>query len=84
MGMVQNVADLDRCPHLEARGMFVDFPNTVGGRFRAADTPIRLVGCVDTPAGAPPAVGEHNREILCGIGGVSSDDLEKMRADGVV
>jgi crotonobetainyl-CoA:carnitine CoA-transferase CaiB-like acyl-CoA transferase len=84
MGMVQNVADLDRCPHLEARGMFVDFPNTVGGEFRAANTPIRLVGCVDTPAGAPPLVGEHNQEILCGIGGLSPGDLEKMQADGVV
>ena len=84
MGMVQDVADLDRCPHLEARGMFVDFPNTLGGQFRAANTPIRLAGSVGTPAGSPPEVGEHNQEILCGIGGVSPDDLEKMKADGVV
>jgi len=84
MGMVQNVADIDRCPHLEARGMFVDFPNTIGGQFRAANTPIRLAGSVGTPSGTPPEVGEHNQEILCSIGGVSPEDLEKMKADGVV
>ena len=84
MGMVQNVADLDQCPHLEARGMFVDFPNTLGGTFRAANTPIRLAGSAGNPAGRPPEVGEHNREILCGIGGVSVDDLQQMQADRVV
>lgn len=84
MGMVQNVADLDQCPHLEARGMFVETGDTIGGRFRTVNTPIRLTGCVDTPQNAPPLVGEHNMEILSTIGGVSTEELEQMIADGVV
>ena len=84
MGVVQDVSDLDQCPHLEARGMFVDFPNTLGGQFRAANTPIRLAGSVGTPAGRPPEVGEHNREILCGIGGLTPGEFEQLATAGVL
>ena len=78
MGMVQDTADLDRCPHLEARKMFVESGDTLGGRFRTVNTPIKLTACVDTPTGTPPLLGEHNREILCGIGGLTPEELARM------
>ncbi len=84
MGMVQNTADLDQCPHLEARKMFIDCGDTLGGSFRTANTPIRLTACPDTPTGPPPLLGEHNRDILCGIGGLTEEQLAQMQADGVV
>ena len=84
MGMVQNVADLDRCPNLEARGMFVETGDTIGGRFRTVNTPIRLTGCAGTPQNTPPLVGEHNQDILSTIGGLSPEELDQMKADGVV
>ena len=83
MGMVQDTADLDRCPHLEARNMFVESGDALGGRFRTVNTPIKLTGCVETPAGTPPLVGQHNREILCGIGGLTPEELAGMEQDGV-
>ncbi len=84
MGMVQNVADLDQCPHLEARNMFVETADTVGGRFRTVNTPINLTGRVDTPHKPAPLVGEHNDEILGSIGGLSPEELETMKSDGVI
>jgi formyl-CoA transferase len=84
MGVVQNTADIDQCPHLAARKMFVEIGDTVGGAFRAVNTPIRLTECPDTPNGTPPSLGEHNQEILCGIGGLTAEELEQMEADGVV
>ena len=83
MGMVQDTADLDRCPHLEARKMFVETGDTLGGRFRTVNTPIKLTACVDTPNGTPPILGEHNREILCGIGGLTPEELAGMEQAGV-
>ena len=83
MGMVQDTADLDRCPHLEARNMFVESGDALGGRFRTVNTPIKLTACVDTPAGTPPLLGQHNREILCGIGGLTPEELAAMEQDGV-
>ncbi|PKB79906.1 MAG: hypothetical protein BZY88_10990 [SAR202 cluster bacterium Io17-Chloro-G9] len=83
MGMVQDTADLDRCPHLEARNMFVETGDTLGGRFRTVNSPIKLTACVDTPAGTPPLLGEHNREIICGIGGLTPGELSGMEREGV-
>ena len=84
MGVVQDQADLDQCPHLEARNMFVDAGDTLGGSFRVVKSPIQLTACVDIPAVTPPLLGQHNQEILCGIGGISPEELARMQADGVV
>ena len=84
MGVVQDQADLDRCPHLEARNMFVCTGDGLGGSFRVVNTPIHLMGCVSTPARTPPLLGEHNREILCGIGGLTPGELDQLQADGAV
>ena len=84
MGMVQNTADLDQCPHLEARKMFVDCGDTLGGSFRTANTPINLTACPDTPTGPPPLLGQHNRDILCSIGGLPEEQLLGMETDRVV
>ena len=84
MGMVQNTADLDQCPHLEARKMFVDCGDTLGGSFRTANTPINLTACPETPTGPPPLLGEHNRDILCGIGRLTEEQLLGMETDRVV
>ena len=84
MGIVQNQADLDNCPHLEARNMFVDAGDMLGGPFRMVKTPIQLTACRDVAAVSPPEIGQHNQEILCGIGGLSPEELEQLHQDGVV
>ena len=84
MGMVQDQADLDNCPHLEARGMFINGGNDIGGIFRTVNTPIKIAGGAATPNIQPPLLGANNEELLCSIGGVSREDLELMRSDGVV
>ena len=85
MGMVQNAEDLDSCPQLEARGMFVDCGDTLGGPFRTVKTPIQLTGCEETPTNPPPLLGEHNRDIMCGIGGVERGrSCSQWRLEGIV
>ena len=84
MGIVQDQADLDQCPHLEARGMFINGGNNLGGMFRTVNTPIKIAGSAETPNIHPPFLGANNEEILCSIGGVSQEDLELMQSDGVI
>jgi len=84
MGMVQDQADLDNCPHLEARGMFINGGNDIGGIFRTVNTPIKIAGGAETPNIQPPLLGANNAELLCSIGGVSPEELKRMQADGVV
>ena len=82
MGIVQDAADLDACAHLAARNMFVDSGDTYGRPFRTVNTPVQLTGCVDTPSNPPPTLGQHNREILCGIGGLTPAELAELEAGG--
>ena len=84
MGMVQDQADLDQCPHLEARGMFINGGNNLGGIFRTVNTPIKFAGGAQTPNIEPPLLGANNEEILCSIGGLSPEELKRMQSDGVV
>ena len=84
MGIVQDAADLDNCPHLAARKMFVDSGDSLGGSFRTVNNPIRLTESPDTLDAAPPLLGEHNREILCSIGGVTDEELALLEREEVV
>jgi len=79
--MVQDQADLDQCPHLEARGMFINGGNDIGGIFRTVNTPIKIAGSVGTPNRQPPLLGEHNSEILCSIGGLTPEELAAWEAE---
>ncbi len=84
MGVVQDAADLDSCPHLAARKMFVESGDSLGGRFRTVNNPIRLTECPDTATDAPPLLGANNDEILCSIGGLTPGELAQLREEGVV
>ena len=84
MGVVQDASDLDQCPHLAARHMFVESGDSLGGPFRTVNNPIRLTESPETPANAPPLLGQNNEEIFCSIGGVTREELAKLREEGVV
>ena len=84
MGVVQDQADLDHCPHLEARGMMIDAGDSMGGPFRSVRSPLQLTGCVDIPVVSPPQLGQHNHEILCGIGGLTGEELDRLQGQGLV
>jgi crotonobetainyl-CoA:carnitine CoA-transferase CaiB-like acyl-CoA transferase len=84
MGIAQTVEDLTHCPQLEARQMFVDAGDTLGGIFRSLRTPIRLTACEESDANTPPLLGENNREVLCGLGGLTPEELAELEAQGAV
>lgn len=84
MGVAQNAADLADCPQLAARGMYVDIGDSLGGTFRSLATPIQLTACRPADAGTPPKLGEHNAEILGGLGGLTAEQLAELAAAGAV
>lgn len=46
--------------------------------------PIRLSVTPVEGYAPPPALGEHTAEVLCGLAGVTEDQLAGLRARGVV
>ncbi|RMF87482.1 MAG: CoA transferase [Nitrospinota bacterium] len=83
-GVVQDPAELSRCPHLEARNFFREITHQVVGSLRY---PAELFKMTETPAqfrrGAP-LLGEHNEEIYEGLLGLSASEREQLQAEGVI
>ena len=84
MGVAQNTEDLAHCPQLEARDMFVETGDTAGGTFRSLRTPIRLLDCATIEPETAPLLGQHNREVLCSLGGLTEEELAGLEEEGAV
>jgi crotonobetainyl-CoA:carnitine CoA-transferase CaiB-like acyl-CoA transferase len=72
-------------PQLRARGFFESLEHPVTGPNEYARPPFRLGRgprrYCRTPA---PTLGQHNAEVLCGELGLRAEELEELRAAGVV
>ena len=82
-GVVQEPADLARCPHLEAREFFQEVDHAVIGRIKV---PFRLWSMPDAPAvyrRPAPLLGEHNAEVYRELG-LDQDRLQTLAARGVI
>jgi succinyl-CoA:(S)-malate CoA-transferase subunit B len=83
--LVYSVRDLFEDPHVKARENIVGFPSPLGGL-------LHMVGVVPklsrTPgeirATGPVRIGEHNEEIYVGRLGLKKDELERLKAKGVI
>jgi crotonobetainyl-CoA:carnitine CoA-transferase CaiB-like acyl-CoA transferase len=71
-------------PGLDTRGFYEEFDHGVTGRHRYPGWPLRI-----TPGPArhhrftAPTLGQHNDEVLAGLG-LSGDDLDALRRDRVI
>jgi crotonobetainyl-CoA:carnitine CoA-transferase CaiB-like acyl-CoA transferase len=84
VGTAYSAADIFADPHMQARGDLVPIEDPVIGAVRQQAPFPRLTkhpGAV--PAGAP-RLGEHNKEVWCGLVGLGEDELEDLSARGVV
>ena len=83
IGPVYDVGQIMEDPHFIEREILADYPDPDMGQLPMHCVVPRLTGTpgsIRTPA---PALGEHNREILTGIG-ISDADYDALLADGVV
>lgn len=70
--------------HLAARGLYVPIPHVDAGTYVYPGLPAHLSV---TPASyrlPAPGLGEHNREVLGGILGISDEELNALQAAGVI
>ena len=82
-GACQDTGEVLADPHLEAREMIVDIDDYPGrsGAYRTVGCPIKLS---DSPADVtrPPTLGEHTRELLADLCGVSEEHFARLREQG--
>lgn len=69
---------------LDARGYYEDFEHPVTGRHRYPGWPFRITpGPARHHRIAPPTLGQHNTEVLHGLG-VTDEELDALRRDRVI
>ncbi len=83
--LVYSVQDLFADPHLRARENILTFPHPLAGMLHMAGIVPKLSrtpGKVESVGPVP--VGAHNEEIYCGRLGLTHDDLDVLRARGII
>jgi alpha-methylacyl-CoA racemase len=83
---LEPVLDLDEALDSElvrAREMVVEVDQPGAGGVRLLGVPVKLSRTPGAPAGPGPALGEHTREVLTGLG-LSEDEIDELQAGGAV
>jgi crotonobetainyl-CoA:carnitine CoA-transferase CaiB-like acyl-CoA transferase len=81
---VRSVEEVVADPELVERRTLIDSDYPTRGAIKVAGTPIKLSEAPDSsPIRRPPALGEHNAEVLGSIG-IGADELASLMRDGVV
>ena len=82
-GACQDTGEVLADPHLKAREMIVDVDYPTRGIYQTVGCPVKLS---DSPAQVtrPPLLGEHTAELLHALCGVDSDEVKRLKENGVV
>lgn len=83
-GPMNNMAQVVNDPHIQEREMIVEVEHRRAGKLKVAGTPMKFSRTACKIEKASPDVGEHTVEVLSGMLGMSSEDIEKLAAEGAV
>jgi len=81
---VYDAAQVLADPHFNARGDFVVVDDPVAGPVRQQAPFPRLDGRPPVAPSPAPALGQHNREVWCGMVGLTEHELEGYMQAGVI
>jgi crotonobetainyl-CoA:carnitine CoA-transferase CaiB-like acyl-CoA transferase len=83
-GRVLDTAAIHDDPHLNARGYWVRLPHPKMHSWRQPSSSWRMVEANPQLRRHAPLFGEHNEEILCGLLGLTADDLAELEDAQVI
>ena len=83
-GKIYDVADLAADEHVQARGDICTIQDPIIGPVRQQAPFPRMLGETPQPPSGAPRLGEHTDEVLSSTLGLSTTELEALRADGII
>ena len=83
-GPINDVAQVFADPQVQARGLKVELPHSLGGVRMIVNSPIRLSETPVEYRRAPPLLGEHTEDILTRVLGLQEAEVTALREIGVL
>ncbi len=83
VGACMNAEDLHHDPHIEARQMVMPFEHPKRGQIQTPGCPIKL-SASPVEERCPPLLGQHTREVLEEVLGLSDGDVDRLVEERVI
>jgi crotonobetainyl-CoA:carnitine CoA-transferase CaiB-like acyl-CoA transferase len=83
-GVLRNIEAVIQDPQTAVRELAPEVQQPHLGALRVPGCPVKFVGARSGVQGPAPLLGEHNREVLGGILGMSSAEIEGLLARGIL
>jgi crotonobetainyl-CoA:carnitine CoA-transferase CaiB-like acyl-CoA transferase len=83
-GVARLPIELLQDPHLQARGFIQEVDRAFIGKHPQPSMPFREGENPFPIRSAPPTLGEHNREILGGLLGLSDAEIDQLAREGII
>jgi crotonobetainyl-CoA:carnitine CoA-transferase CaiB-like acyl-CoA transferase len=83
-GPINDLAQVFADPQVRHRELRVEIPRAGGGAVPVVRSPMRLSGTPVAHDVPPPALGEHTREVLVSLLGMSEDEVRALAERGIV
>jgi crotonobetainyl-CoA:carnitine CoA-transferase CaiB-like acyl-CoA transferase len=83
-GPINNLKQVFDDMHVQARGMRVEIPHPRVGSLPVLANPARLSATPASYDRPPPQLGEHTREVLSEVLGLSAQDIESLAQAGII
>ena len=83
-GPINNLDEVFADPQVRARGMEVELEHPLAGKVKLVRSPMKLSSTPATSAAAPPLLGQHTDDVLAGVLGKSREEIDALRAQGVL
>ncbi|MCH8088936.1 MAG: CoA transferase [Chloroflexi bacterium] len=81
---VNSPAELAQDPQATANRYITEIEHPKRGKMKVAGIPLRFSGTPTSTMSAAPELGEHTDEVLSQIGGLSSEEIARLRSQGVM
>jgi crotonobetainyl-CoA:carnitine CoA-transferase CaiB-like acyl-CoA transferase len=83
-GPINDLAQVFDDPQVRHRGLRIDVPHPTAGTVPLVACPLRLSETSVESYAAPPLLGEHTREVLRDVAGLTEDEIAALTRCGVV
>ena len=83
-GPINDLAQVFADPQVQARGLRVDMPNSMGSVTPQVASPLRLSATPVDYRLAPPLLGEHTEALLQRLLGLGAEQIADLRRDAVI